>query len=121
MIRRLARRLLADWNGPLTVFADPAQAIYQHGFQWTQRELRAAGGNVHWLRNNHRCTREIYDLARSLLKGQPALAEELAEVRPQTPTARSQHCSSPAITRNYTGSCNWLAVSNQPLAEPAES
>ena len=79
---RLARRLLADSNGPLTIFADPAQAIYQHGFQWTQRELRPAGGNVHWLRKNYRCTREVYELARPLLECEASLEDELAQVQP---------------------------------------
>jgi superfamily I DNA/RNA helicase len=63
---RLAR-LLADANGPLTVFADPAQGIYECGFQWTQRELRPAGGNVRILKKVYRTTREIFDLAQPLL------------------------------------------------------
>ena len=92
VMMRLARRLLADSNGPLTVFADPAQAIYQHGFQWTQRELRPAGGNVRWLRKNYRCTREIYDLGRTLLEGDPSLEGELAEVQPP-----ERHGSRPAL------------------------
>lgn len=73
VMMRLARTLLAESNGPLTVFADPAQAIYEHGFQWTQHELRPAGGNVRWLRNNYRCTREVYDLTRPLLEGHAEL------------------------------------------------
>jgi superfamily I DNA/RNA helicase len=81
VMMRLARRLLAESNGPLTVFADPAQAIYEHGFQWTQHELRPAGGNVRWLRNNYRCTREVYDLARPLLEGHPELAEDLGQMQ----------------------------------------
>lgn len=92
VMMRLARRLLAEANGPLTVFADPAQAIYQHGFQWTQRELRLAGGNVRWLRKNYRCTREVFDLARCLLEDDPSLAEELAEV-----TAPERHGSKPTL------------------------
>lgn len=79
---RLARRLLADSNGPLTVFADPAQAIYQNGFHWTQQELKPSGGNVRWLRKSYRCTQEIYALARPLLNGHPELAEDLAKLDP---------------------------------------
>lgn len=76
---RLARRLLAE-SGSLTVFADPAQAIYDCGFQWTQRELRPAGGNVRWLRRTYRSTEEIFDLARALLDRHDDLAEELANL-----------------------------------------
>ncbi len=79
---RLARRLLAESNGPLAVFADPAQAVYEHGFQWTQRELKPAGGSVRWLRKSYRCTREVYDLARPLLEGHAELAEDLAQMQP---------------------------------------
>jgi superfamily I DNA/RNA helicase len=64
---RLSRRLLAA-DGQLTVFADPAQAIYDNGWQWTQRELRPTGGNVRWLRNTYRTTREVFDLAQPLLQ-----------------------------------------------------
>jgi superfamily I DNA/RNA helicase len=81
VMMRLARRLLAESNGPLTVFADPAQAIYEHGFQWTQHELRPAGGNVRWLRKNYRCTREVYDLARPLLEDHAELAEDPAQMQ----------------------------------------
>ena len=79
---RLAHRLLPTDGGILTVFADPAQAIYENGFQWTQREIRPAGGNVHWLRKTYRTTREIYDLARPLLDGQEDLSEDLAQMQP---------------------------------------
>ncbi len=82
VIIRLARRLLPADGGILTVFADPAQAIYENGFQWTQREIRPAGGNVHWLRKTYRTTREIYDLARPLLDGQEDLCEDLAQMQP---------------------------------------
>src|SRR5437763_13957959 len=61
VMMRLARRLVAE-GAPLSVFADPAQAIYEHGFHWTQRELRVAGGNVHWLHKNYRTPREIFAL-----------------------------------------------------------
>lgn len=79
---RLARRLLPTDGGILTIFADPAQAIYEHGFQWTQREIRPAGGNVRWLRKTYRTTREIYDLARPLLDDQDDLSEDLAQMQP---------------------------------------
>jgi superfamily I DNA/RNA helicase len=98
VMMRLARRLLADSNGPLTVFADPAQAIYQHGFQWTQRELKPSGGNVRWLRKNYRCTREIYDLARPLLEDEPGLAKGLAQnpaTRPPRSRANPGHVARP--------------------------
>ena len=78
---RLARQLL-DPNGQLTVLADPAQEIYDCGFQWTQRELRPRGGNTRWLRKTYRTTREIYDLARPLLASEPEFAEELAQHEP---------------------------------------
>ena len=81
---RLARRLVAEENGSLTVFADPAQAIYDCGFQWTQRELRPAGGNVRWLRSNYRSTQEIFDLARPLLEGHEDLKEDLAQMERPT-------------------------------------
>jgi superfamily I DNA/RNA helicase len=79
---RLARRLLADANGPLTVFADPAQGIYECGFQWTQRELRPAGGNVKWLKKVYRTTREIFELARPLIEETEELREDLAQLEP---------------------------------------
>ena len=82
VMMRLAKRLLAESHGPITVFADPAQAIYEHGFHWTQQELKPAGGNVRWLRKNYRCTREVYDLARPLLDGHSELSEELAQMQP---------------------------------------
>lgn len=78
---RLARRLVAE-GGALTVLADPAQTIYPCGFQWTQQELRPSGGNVRWLRNNYRITREVYALARSLLDGLDDLREEVARMQP---------------------------------------
>jgi superfamily I DNA/RNA helicase len=78
---RLARQLLGT-SGQLTVLADPAQEIYDCGFQWTQRELRPRGGNTRWLRKTYRTTREIYDLARPLLANEPQLAEELAQHEP---------------------------------------
>jgi hypothetical protein len=77
---RLARRLLDPEAGQLTVFADPAQAMFQNGFQWTQQELRVRGGNVHWLRQPYRTTREISALARPLLEGEPELAADLSEL-----------------------------------------
>lgn len=77
---RLARRLLVESNGPLTVFADPAQEIYECGFQWTQKELRPSGGNVRWLRKTYRTTREIFDLARPLLDDHEDLQEDLAKM-----------------------------------------
>jgi superfamily I DNA/RNA helicase len=77
---RLAKRFVASANGSLTVFADPAQAIYECGFQWTQRELAPSGGNVRWLRRNYRTTREIFDLARPLLEGHEDLKEDLAQM-----------------------------------------
>ena len=79
---RLAKRLLAEGGGPITVFADPAQAIYAHGFHWTLQELKPTGGNVRWLRKNHRCTREVFDLARPLLDDHSDLAEDLAHMEP---------------------------------------
>jgi superfamily I DNA/RNA helicase len=65
----------------LTVFADPAQAVYDNGFQWTQKELKPSGGNVRWLRKNYRSTREIYDLARPLLEGSDDLTEDLSQMQ----------------------------------------
>ncbi|MGN6362720.1 MAG: UvrD-helicase domain-containing protein [Thermomicrobiales bacterium] len=82
---RLARRLLAESNGPLTVFADPAQGIFRCGFQWTQRELRPAGGNVRWLKKTYRTTREVYDLAQPLLDDGDDPRDAAAE---QAPPAR---------------------------------
>lgn len=79
---RLARALLKDSGGPLMVFADPAQGIYEHGFQWTQQELRPKGGNVRWLRKTYRTTRGIYDLARSLVLCSDELREDLAKAEP---------------------------------------
>jgi superfamily I DNA/RNA helicase len=76
---RLARRLLAATNGPLTVFADPAQAIYECGFQWTQAELRPKGGDTHILRKNYRTTREIFRLAQGLRDGSEDEEMEEAE------------------------------------------
>jgi superfamily I DNA/RNA helicase len=78
---RVARRLIGS-DGQLTVLADPAQEIYDCGFQWTQRELRPRGGNTRWLRRTHRTTREIFDLARPLLADAPDLAEDLAQLTP---------------------------------------
>jgi hypothetical protein len=78
---RLARRLLGA-NGQLTVLADPAQEIYDCGFQWTQQELRPRGGNTRWLRKTYRTTREIFDLARPLLDDSAELADDLAQLTP---------------------------------------
>lgn len=78
---RLARRLIGA-DGQLTVLADPAQEIYDCGFQWTQRELRPRGGNTRWLRKTYRTTREVFDLARPLLEDEPELAEDLAQLAP---------------------------------------
>lgn len=77
---RLAKRLVAE-GGPLAVFADPSQTIYQNGFQWAQAELKVRGGNVRWLRTNYRATREVFAFARPLLQGQPELAEDLEQLR----------------------------------------
>ncbi|MBI4494284.1 MAG: UvrD-helicase domain-containing protein [Chloroflexi bacterium] len=86
---RLARRLVAQAGGSLTVFADPAQAIYECGFQWTQHELRPAGGNVRWLRKTYRTTHEIFELARPLLDGHEGLQDDLAQMeRPARRGAR---------------------------------
>jgi len=78
---RLARRLISS-SGQLTVLADPAQEIYDCGFQWTQRELRPRGGNTRWLRKTYRTTREVFDLARPLLEDDPDLADDLAQLAP---------------------------------------
>lgn len=78
---RLARQLVGA-SGQLTVLADPAQEIYDCGFQWTQQELRPRGGNTRWLRKTYRTTREIFDLARPLLDDCPDLAEDLAQLTP---------------------------------------
>lgn len=78
---RLARRLVGR-EGQLTVLADPAQQIYASGFQWTQRELKTRGGNTRWLRTSYRTTREIHDLARPLIEGDPELVEELRQSNP---------------------------------------
>jgi len=78
---RLARQLLGS-SGHLTVLADPAQEIYDCGFQWTQRELRPRGGNTRWLRKTYRTTRQIYNLAQPLLADTPELAEDLAQLEP---------------------------------------
>ncbi len=79
---RLARRLLAQSNGTLTVFADPAQGIYECGFQWTQQELRPAGGNVHWLRKTYRTTRQIFDLVQPLVDNGDDVLQDLAQLEP---------------------------------------
>ncbi len=79
---RLARRLLGEGNNQLTVFADPAQAIFDCGFQWTQSELRPTGGNIRWLRKTYRTTRPIYELTRPLLEGHADLQEELTNLQP---------------------------------------
>ena len=79
---RLARRLIAGSAGHLTVFADPAQAIYECGFQWTQSELKPSGGNVRWLRKTYRTTRQIYDLAGCLLEDSDELREDLEQMLP---------------------------------------
>ncbi len=76
----LARRLLKQSGGTLTVFADPAQGIYDCGFHWTQKALRPSGGNVKWLRTTYRTTREVFDLARPLLNGSEELQEDLAQL-----------------------------------------
>jgi superfamily I DNA/RNA helicase len=78
---RVARRLIGS-DGQLTVLADPAQEIYDCGFQWTKGELHARGGNTRWLRKTYRTTREIFDLARPLLDGSPDLAEDLTQLSP---------------------------------------
>jgi len=78
---RLARALVGP-NGQLTILADPAQEIYECGFQWTQRELRPHGGNTRWLRKTYRTTREIYDLARPLLSDVADLADDLTHLDP---------------------------------------
>jgi superfamily I DNA/RNA helicase len=78
---RLARLLMGP-SGQLTILADPAQEIYDCGFQWTQRELRTRGGNTRWLRKTYRTTREIFDLARPLLEDEPDLADDLAQLTP---------------------------------------
>jgi hypothetical protein len=79
---RLARQLLPNSEGSLTVFADPAQTMFRNGFQWTQNELRPASGNVRWLRKTYRTTRAIYDLARPLLDGFDDLRDELENLYP---------------------------------------
>src|SRR5581483_4192118 len=79
---RLAKRLLADSRGSLTVFADPAQAIYPSGWHWAQAALRVRGGSTHWLRKSYRTTREIFALARPLLEQHEDLAEELEQLEP---------------------------------------
>src|SRR5581483_2522058 len=75
-------RLLADSRGSLTVFADPAQAIYPSGWHWAQAALRVRGGSTHWLRKSYRTTREIFALARPLLEQHEDLAEELEQLEP---------------------------------------
>lgn len=84
---RLARRLIGA-DGQLTVLADPAQEIYDCGFQWTRQELGVRGGNTRWLRKSYRTTREIYDLARPLLAEATDLADDLAHLDP--PVRRGQ-------------------------------
>lgn len=79
---RLARRLLVEANGPLTVFADPAQGIYECGFQWTKKELRPKGGNVRILRKTYRTTREIHDLVQPLRDGDDDLLAGDASAEP---------------------------------------
>ena len=79
---RLARQLLGGSKGQLTVLADPAQAIYDCGFQWTQQELRPKGGNVRYLRKNYRTTRQIYDLAGGLLDREEESREDREQMRP---------------------------------------
>ncbi len=79
---RLARRLLSETSNQLTVFADPAQAIYECGFQWTQQELKPRSQNIRWLRKTYRTTRQIYHLSRGLLDGNDDLQEDLKQLRP---------------------------------------
>jgi superfamily I DNA/RNA helicase len=79
---RLARRLLVEAGGPLTVFADPAQGVYECGFQWTKKELRPKGGNVRTLRKTYRTTREIHDLAQPLRDGDDDLLADDASAEP---------------------------------------
>jgi superfamily I DNA/RNA helicase len=81
---RLARRLLVGIKGPLAVFADPAQGIYECGFHWTQKELRPAGGNVRRLKKTYRTTHQIYTLSQSLLDDSDELREDREEMEPPT-------------------------------------
>ncbi len=76
---RLARQLLEQPGGQLTVLADPGQAMFRNGFQWTQHELDVKGGNVRWLRKTYRTTREIYTLARPLVADQEDLKPDLEQ------------------------------------------
>ena len=79
---RLARQLLITSRGQLTVLADPAQAIYECGFQWTQDEIKPKGGNVRYLRKNYRTTRQIYDLAGDLLDNSVDSREDRDQMQP---------------------------------------
>jgi superfamily I DNA/RNA helicase len=77
---RIARQLLVESGGQLTVLADPAQNIYESGWQWTQAELKVRGGDTRWLRKNYRTTRQIFALAHPLIDGHEDLADELAHL-----------------------------------------
>lgn len=77
---RLARELLDPESGQITVMADPAQAIYDCGFQWTQREIKPKGGNVRWLKRTYRTTHQIYQLVDCLLDNGPELREDYAQM-----------------------------------------
>jgi superfamily I DNA/RNA helicase len=68
----------------LFVLADTAQSIYENGFAWAQRELDVKGGQVVYLRDNYRNTRQIHALAAALLSAEedPQVLRDLQQSHP---------------------------------------
>lgn len=105
---RLSRALTGGDDRRLVVLADAGQSIYPNGFFWAQREIRARGGQVTYLRTTYRTTREIHALAHSLYGGVPdaELQRDLGETHPPVRTGPLPELSVHASTEEEG---DWLA------------
>jgi len=106
---RLSRALAGGDDRRLFVLADAGQSIYPNGFFWAQREVRARGGQVTYLRTTYRTTREIHTLAHSLYDGVPDadLQRDLGETYPP---ARSGPMPELSVHASKDEEGAWLAA-----------
>jgi superfamily I DNA/RNA helicase len=106
---RLTRAMVGGDDRRLFVLADVAQSIYPSGFYWAQRELRARGGQVNYLRTSYRTTREVHALAQSLYDGVPD-AELQQDLGATYPPARSGPLPELAVHESVEEEASWLAA-----------